>query len=179
MSLTRIGLTEAFDLWSGSNVRGSKQMIWSWKYIGVGQQVDQPTYRKEWWKRYSVFQLWYLQRATGDISQEGILDAGIVPRIVLLLYRCWFFSVCFSVKRKVDARVRLLCCYNASTGHSSRSPLQAQDQSRIAMPGEHDHYVACISGNRTAMSPLCVIYRTQGKEGYCSYIYTCQRPSNV
>src|SRR6266480_425661 len=26
----------------------------------------------------------------------------------------------------------------------------------------------CTSGSRTAMSPDCVIYRTQGKEGYCS-----------
>lgn len=27
----------------------------------------------------------------------------------------------------------------------------------------------CASGNRTAMSPDCVMYRTQGSEGYCSY----------
>lgn len=26
----------------------------------------------------------------------------------------------------------------------------------------------CTSGNRTAISPLCVMYRTQGSEGYCN-----------
>ena len=35
------------------------------------------------------------------------------------------------------------------------------------------HRSRCLSsgtsGNRTAMSPLCVMYRTQGNDGYCSY----------
>lgn len=30
----------------------------------------------------------------------------------------------------------------------------------------------CTSGNRTAISPDCVIYRTHGREGYCNYITT-------
>lgn len=29
----------------------------------------------------------------------------------------------------------------------------------------------CTSGNLTAMSPDCVIYRTQGSEGYCNYAH--------
>lgn len=33
----------------------------------------------------------------------------------------------------------------------------------------------CTSGKRTAMSPLCVIYRTHGNEGYCSYILSASR----
>lgn len=30
----------------------------------------------------------------------------------------------------------------------------------------------CTSGNRTAISPDCVMYRTHGREGYCNYITT-------
>ena len=29
----------------------------------------------------------------------------------------------------------------------------------------------CTSGNLTAMSPDCVIYRTHGSEGYCNYAH--------
>lgn len=51
-----------------------------------------------------------------------------------------------------------LLCY---TNFRQRSKASASHRTLHA-----DH---CTSGNRTAMSPDCVMYRTQGREGYCNF----------
>lgn len=45
-------------------------------------------------------------------------------------------------------------------------PLRRYDETMFK---QHTSY--CTSGSLTAMSPDCVMYRTQGSEGYCSYTH--------
>lgn len=54
--------------------------------------------------------------------------------------------------------VRLYDSHNAYIAQIARVPI-------IVIGRTPTH---CTSGKRTAMSPDCVIYRTQGREGYCN-----------
>ena len=81
------------------------------------------------------------------IRERRKVGIGSNHCVLALTYRSWALVV--------DA----LKCYHTNGAPNIRL--------LHTLPKGQDH-VACISGNLTAMSPLCVIYRTQGKDGYCS-----------